>query len=374
MQYIHIINDLKQGGTNYSIYRLIKKLDKDAKIISLHSKDYYFDIFKSNGNEVYTLDLSSIKNFLNSLIRVIKILSREEEYTLHCWLYKSCLIGFIFSLIHNKQIIWNIRHSDTSFSLKKLRKYLIIRICIFLSKIKKTNIIYNSYFAKLNHEKIGFNSQNAYVINNGFELNQYKYKKKDKLNFHKKYNIQSDSFIISMFARYHPIKNHKIFLESISKIKNNQINFHIFLAGRDINYQNKELMNLINKYKLTNKISLAGILMGKELNDSYNASDLTILSSQSESFPNVIGEAMVCNTPCITFDVGDCKKLIGDTGWIAYKNNSIALAESIKLAIKLFQNKNKWIELKHKCRERIKEFYNINDEIQKYKNIYNKLS
>tara|TARA_A100001388_G_scaffold182021_1_gene136355 strand:+ start:25255 stop:26379 length:1125 start_codon:yes stop_codon:yes gene_type:complete len=374
MQYIHIINDLKQGGTNYSIYRLIKKLDKDAKIISLYSKDYYYDIFKENGNEVYTIDLSSIKNFLKSLIKVIKILSREEEYILHCWLYKSCVFGVIFSLIYNKKIIWNIRHADTSFSFKKFKKYLIIRICIFLSKIKKTNIIYNSYFARLNHEKIGFNAKNTYVINNGFELNKYEFKIKDKLNFLKKYNIQNDKFIISMFARYHPIKNHKVFLESMSKIKNTQLNFHIFLAGRDINYKNKELMEQIKKYKLTDKITLAGILLEKELNDSYHASDLTILSSKSESFPNVIGEAMACNTPCITFDVGDCKKLIGDTGWIAYKKNSTTLAESINLAINLYHDKKKWTELKHRCRDRIKEFFNIKDEIKKYKNIYKKLN
>ena len=64
MQYIHIINDLKQGGTNYSIYRLIKKLDKDAKIISLNSKDYYYDIFKENGNEVYKIGcLGKISDF-----------------------------------------------------------------------------------------------------------------------------------------------------------------------------------------------------------------------------------------------------------------------------------------------------------------------
>ena len=67
----------------------------------------------------------------------------------------------------------------------------------------------------------------------------------------------------------------------------------------------------------------------KDLIEAYSSTDLTILTSQSESFPNVIGESMSCSTPCLSFDVGDCKRLIGENGWVTRKNNLYELVEII---------------------------------------------
>lgn len=45
----------------------------------------------------------------------------------------------------------------------------------------------------------------------------------------------------------------------------------------------------------------------------YNASDVVILTSLWEGSPNVIKEAMACNCPIVTTDVGDIRWVIGNT-------------------------------------------------------------
>ena len=51
----------------------------------------------------------------------------------------------------------------------------------------------------------------------------------------------------------------------------------------------------------------------EEMVDYYNAADVLILTSFHEGSPNVIKEAMACNCPIVTTDVGDVTWVIGET-------------------------------------------------------------
>lgn len=51
----------------------------------------------------------------------------------------------------------------------------------------------------------------------------------------------------------------------------------------------------------------------EEVNFLLNASDMLLLTSISEGSPQIIKEAMACNCPIVATDVGDIKKVIGNT-------------------------------------------------------------
>ena len=368
--FVHVINDLRKGGTNNCFVNLIQSTSKNSIIICINKKGFYYEYLISRGFSVYYLDFSSVINFIKSLYKIMIVLKKERNSILNCWLYKSCLFGGLISIIfRNKKIIWNIRHSDTEFKIENAKKHLLIRLCSIISNFKKINIIYNSSCALKSHKKIGFRSNNFQIINNSFDSIKFK-NSKSKNKFLRKYNINKDKLIISMYGRYHPIKNHEILLQSIAKISRSIPNIHLFLAGRGISNKNVKLTRAIESFSLQNMTTLAGYLEDQDLIDAYSSSDITVLTSKSESFPNVIGESMACMTPCVSFNVGDCKYLIGNTGWVTRKNNLKELINTLKKALKITKNENKWQKIRIDCSERIKDLFNYEKEIKKYKNFY----
>ncbi len=66
----------------------------------------------------------------------------------------------------------------------------------------------------------------------------------------------------------------------------------------------------------------------------YNAADVTLLTSFHEGSPNVIKEAMACNCPIVSTDVGDVKDVFGDTeGCYITTYDPQDVAEKIKMSL-----------------------------------------
>jgi len=70
-----------------------------------------------------------------------------------------------------------------------------------------------------------------------------------------------------------------------------------------------------------------------------NACDVLLLTSLWEGSPNVIKEAMACNRPIVSTDVGDVRKIFGDTGGCYISSfNSDEVADKLKLALEFSRN------------------------------------
>ena len=92
----------------------------------------------------------------------------------------------------------------------------------------------------------------------------------------------------------------------------------------------------------------------------YNLIDLLVSSSIVEGSPNVVLEAMACETPCIVTDVGDSARIVNDPALVIPPGNPEALAVAIGQFINSDHTKNH----KNLLRQRIVDNHSVDSMVQ----------
>ena len=371
MKILHIITGLGDGGAENTLYKICKNDHYNKHIvISLKGTDKYSSLLKKIGIKVYHFEMKffSFLKFFH-LIKLIRFLKPNVVQT---WLVHGDLIGGICAKLSGFQnIVWNIRYSNLEMQKNNLINILLIKILSKLSYIIPKKIVVVSKSAKKNCINLGYNKKKLVLINNGFELSLLKPNKVLKLSFRRKLKIKKKIPILGNVARFAPMKDHMNLLKALSLIRLKNIDFLCVLVGSNIDKENIELVNLINKLQLNNNIELLG--HSSNIIEIMNGIDIYVQSSRyGEGFPNVVAEAMACEKPCVVTDTGDASFIVGKTGWVIPPKNSFKLSKVIEKTF-LERDKKNWKWRCAQARLRIKENFNLYKMIELYNRLWSKV-
>ena len=368
MTVCHIISSMSHGGAQQVLARILRT-DKDVnhEIISLSNLGRYGQEIANEGYNIVSLDMNKYTLNLRKLFKLYKILKNRNYNVIQTWMYHADLIGGIFGYVLNKKVYWNIRNSDLNTKWAPYLTIVIQRICSLLSKKIPHKILSCSDRASLIHMNIGYDNSKFLVIDNGYNLSEIKFDNNLRINFRKKYEIDENEFIFGMVARWDPQKDFESLIKSIELFykNNDSTKVRFFLAGPNILHNNLDLQKLI-KESLKDKIVLLGNI--DNIENFMNGIDCHVLSSAgNEGFPNVIGEAMACELPCICTDVGDISKLIYDKKWIVPVKSPNIFSKKMEEIYNLYLNHRLiFNEMKKKNREHVVNNFAIEKMVKSY--------
>lgn len=170
-------------------------------------------------------------------------------------------------------------------------------------------------------------------------------------------------------GRITPIKNLPFLIRGFNEAlkKNNRILLNIVGGGDESEI--KIVKQLIEKNQ---NIRFLGERYGAQLIEIYQRSDVFILTSSYDNFPNVIFEAMACGLPVIATSVGGIKDQVidGETGILIQPGN----IEDLKNAIlKLASDKELRERMGQAGRRRVEQEFSWDKSAEKLEKLYERL-
>jgi glycosyltransferase involved in cell wall biosynthesis len=239
----------------------------------------------------FLIEKKGLKGYLQASVKLRKHLRKNTYNIVHAH-YSFC--GFVASLAGAKNIVVSLLGSDV---IKSANSRFLIRFFVRFFSWKKLIV-------KSEQMKNILNIESVKVIPNGVDFNRfYAIDQKDAreiLGLNKEMSI-----VLFNGQRNNPIKNYSLAEQAISNL-------------------NKNIQLLELKAIPHEKLYLY-----------FNACDLLLSTSKWEGSPNIIKEAMACNTPIVATNVGDISLLFGeDSGNFSCDFNVSEISEKVNYLLK----------------------------------------
>lgn len=329
---VHVIIGLNVGGAELMLKRLVLYSQQNRKfhhdVISLTDLGVIGRDLKEAGIRVYTLNMRSALSIFSIYFSLRKLLKEIKPEVVQTWMYHSDLIGGLAAKsIGINNIIWGIRNTELDSNSGIIKK-TIRKSCALLSYKIPKKIICVANKAKTSHENIGYCEEKMLVIPNGFDIHRFNVNNELRYKYRDELKVGHDRLVIGNIGRFTPAKNQVNFIKACLLLLKKGYDFDVIIAGRDISLNNFEIKQLVGDKK---NFKVIGEIDQPE--KFYNAIDVFCLSSITEGFPNVLGEAMATKRICLTTDAGDAKEILGNCGYHINDFTSDEIAKSIEINI-----------------------------------------
>lgn len=366
----YISTGLSTGGTEVMLLKVLEKIDRLAFqpfVISLTDHGQIGEKIERLGIPVYSVHLNSFKKIPSALLKLARHLRSIKPDLVHTKLYHSDLLGGILvRMLGIKNIAWGIHQANLSRVANKRLTLFVIHCCAKLSTFIPKKIFSVSTRAANTHAAIGYDRAKFTVIPNGFDLDRFRPNADARRKIRTELGISEEAQVIGIFGRFDVQKNQIGFFRAAQRVRQELPDTHFILAGTDITMENRVLVEAIDSAGVTSKTHLLG--RRNDMPSLMAAIDVMALSSIGEAFPNVVGEAMACEIPCVVTDVGDCDEIIGNTGRVVAVNDMNALGVELTAILKMSISDR--LKLGVSARDRIAQHYEIGLIVRQYEQAY----
>jgi glycosyltransferase involved in cell wall biosynthesis len=249
-----------------------------------------------------------------------------------------------------KQIVGTF-HVEPSYENEK--KTWVHRLTEFLSLrclhqgISVSNAVKASWI-----NRTGVNENKIMVIYNGIDLKAFPIDQNHDV-LKKELNITNDERVICVPARLHPMKGHRVLIDSVKNHLNGSKRTKFLFVGDGP--LRKEIEETIKTDNLSQKIKLLGFR--NDIRQIMAVSDLIVLPSVSlEALPYVLIEAMACFKPVVATNFSGIPEVVDNqvTGLLVARHDPQGLASAIE---SILNDQNKAVLMGQQGRRRVEDLF-----------------
>lgn len=347
---LNLISGGDTGGAKTHIISLSKGLGEfiETKVICFIKDSFYQDL-KAEGIDIEYFQQKS--RFDLSVIKKLEEEIKREKYDLiHSHGARANFVSLLLKRRVDLPFVTTI-HSDYELDFKDnfYKKIIYTNINKFALKHFNYYISVSDSFKEMMVSR-GFPADRNFVVYNGIDT-EAKREYIPKEEFLKKYFIKAGRGpIFGISARLDQVKDHMTFLRAIEEA-NKLVPENTYLIAGD-GHEAERLKSYVSEKKLNNVYFIG---YTRDIFSFYNAIDVNVLTSLSESFPYALLEGGLLKKPIIATEVGGIPKLVDEnTGFLFEPGDHKYLSEII---VHISQNKETIEKLGNNIREKIEESF-----------------
>lgn len=345
MRVAAVLEEGKLGGPQIYIIRLAAAMHSNAKlggfdtviILPIENSSSTVSLCKSADVEYKTIKISRITRELRVALRYIFLFPfetwqltkefRRGDFQLvyvagGAWQYKGAIAG----KLAGKKVVWHLNDTGLPWVFRKLFGW-IGRVA--------DGFIYASERSRVYYKQLVDLNKPSYVIPSPVDASFFDPK---CVHFNDDVQIRKlgQSVIVGTVANVSPVKGLDVLIRSAAKLKKQGFDIQFVVIGAIYPSQQRYFSDL---QKLAADLSLDNIEFVGALDDVrplMKRFDIYLCSSNAESSPISVWEAMAMEKPVVSTDVGDVPIYVkeGESGFIVDVGDSDAMAERLSRLIK----------------------------------------
>lgn len=368
LRVLHVITDLRIGGAETMLVKLVGTLDPQrfpCAVVSLVSGGELAAPLRESGVTVRELGLRTGRPDPRGLVRLRRAVREFAPDVIQSWMYHANLATTLATWGRTVPVVWNIRAGLADLARSSRLTRAVVWAGARLSGRPRV-VVHNSSTGRDQHAAAGYGPGNARVLPNGFDTERFRPDPAAAAALRRELGLPAGTPLVGWLGRNHRVKGADVFLDAVANLRARRPEVHAVGAGRGITTDDPSLAGLAGRPDLTGHVHLVG---PRRDSPAFLAGlDVLCSSSRSEGFPNVLGEALACGTPCVATDVGESRIILEGVGRVVPPADPAALAEA--LADVLALDADERAALGGRGRERVRERYSLTAVADAYARLY----
>lgn len=308
------------------------------------------------GARYFYLNAPKRVNYLVALPRLVRLLRKERIDVIQTHLFDASILGLIAARFARTNVTVVARHHLDEPHLLGKRSH--VEMDRWISRTADCVVVPSRAVKDYIHSQERHDDDNVIVIPYGFNFSSLDATDEDRRRVRAEFGLES-KFVLGCVGRFFKNKGHVYLFQALKELVQEIPQIHLLLLGTG---DKAVLETMISDLGLQGYVTFAGFR--RDVPACMKAMDLFVHPSLSESFGQVIVEAMNVGTAVVAANVGGVPEIVttGETGRLVPPGDAGAIAQVV---LELYRDNPERGRLGQAGQKSVRERFSVDQMVSK---------